>query len=122
MVVFSHSCITCKSGKFYRQREAKKPHTQYTFVTWGLSVKTGKFTCIYAASLSRRKHCTACNKARKLKVTPPAGRSLTYLQLQVLLAPIAGVLVANRMYFCLRLQVVLPAILVFLPAIACIFV
>ena len=41
-------------------------------VTCSLPVKTGNYTCFYAASTSRRIHAIALDKARKLQVTSPA--------------------------------------------------
>ena len=73
-----------------------------THNTCGLFVKTGVFAGIYAVSPSLRIHATAFNKARKLKVTSLAGRSLTYLKLRVFLP-------ANCMYFRPRLWVFSPA-------------
>ena len=103
-----------------------KMHRQFTCVTCSLPVKTGKYTCFYAASNSRRKRANARNKARKLRVTSPAGCRLTCLQfageftrgvivdclqLQVSLCTIAsifacdcwGIFACDSSYFCLRL-------------------
>ena len=99
---------------------------QFTCVTYSSSVKTGNFTCFYAASTSRRIHKIALNKARKLHVTSAAGCRLTdfqfaeeftrsviadCLQLQVILRVIAGIFDSDCAgiftcvcsYFCLRL-------------------
>ena len=121
-------------------------HKQFACATCSLPVKTGKFTCFYAASTSCKIHAIACNKAHNSRVTSTAGCRLTYLQvvgeftcsviadslqLRVLLPVIAGILSAIAglfacvcRYFCLRLRVFLPAITsvfacklyVFLPA------
>ena len=84
-----------------------------------LLVKTGKYTCIYAASTSRRIHATARNKARKLRITSHAGCRLTYLQFEsdftrgviadclkllVFLPAVAGNFVCNCGYFCLQIE------------------
>ena len=89
--------FTC--GKTY----VKKPYTQFTCVTCSLPVKTGKFTCFYAASTSCRIHAIALDKARKLQVTSPAGCRLTYLHFAIEFA--RGVIAD-----CLQLQVFLCAI------------
>ena len=72
-----------------------------------LTCKTGKFTCIYAASTSRRIHASARNKARKLRVNSPAVCKLTYLQFAseftrgviAVLAAIAGIFANNCGWF-----------------------
>ena len=117
--------FTC--GKTY----VKKPHTQFTCVTCSLPVKTGKFTCFYAASTSCRIHAIARNKARKLRVTSPAGCRLTYLhfaiefargviadclQLQVFLCAIADIFSCFAVVFACVWRVFWPATLGFLPA------
>ena len=104
MIVFFHGCITCKSGKFYMRRDAykKAPHA-FTRFTCGLSMKTGKFACIYAASPSRRIHSTPRDKTGKVKVTPPAECNLTYLQLRVFCLQIERIFACVCGYFCLRL-------------------
>ena len=76
---------------------------QFTGVTCSLPVKTGKYTCFYAASTSRRIHAIAVSKARKLQVTSPAGCRLTYLQF-------AGEFTRGVIADCLRLQVILRGI------------
>ena len=105
---------------------------QFTCATCSLPVKAGKVTCFYAASTSRREHTTACNKARKSRVTSLAGYRLTYLQLEaeftrgmiadylycgyfclqlrVFLFAIASIFAGVCRYFCLQLRVFLPAI------------
>ena len=85
--------------------------------------KKSNYTCFYVASISRRIHAIALNKARNLQVTSLAGCKLTYLQfageftrgvtadclqLQVILC-------GNRAIFACDWRVFLPAILVFLP-------
>ena len=90
--------------------QVKRPHTQFTCVTCSLPVKTGNYTCFYAASTSHRIHAIALNKARKLQVTSPAWCRLTYLQF-------AGEFNRGVIADCLRLQVILCGIVGFLPAI-----
>ena len=133
MINFWHGCITCKSGSFYLWKDAcKKAHTQFNCVTWCLPVKTGRFTCFYVASSSRRVHAIAFNEARKLQVTSPAGCKLTYLplgveftrgviadclQLQVILCKIAGsfacdcagIFACDSIVFASKLHAFLPA-------------
>ena len=94
----------------------KKPYTHFTCVTCGLSVKTRKFTCIYAVSPSRRVYATACIKAGMLKVSSPAGCSLIYLQLRVCLPAIASILLAFLAIFACFIWVFSLEIRVFLPA------
>ena len=89
-----------------------------------LRVETGKFSCFYAASTSRKIHAIIRNKSQKLKVTSPAGCRLTYLQfsveytrnvvadclqLPVFLLVIAGIFGWFCGYFYLRFLVFLPA-------------
>ena len=81
----------------------KKPHTQCTCVTCSLPVKTGKVTCFYAAITSRRIDAIARNKARKLRVTSPAGCRPTYLQFA---GKFTRVVIAD----CLLLQVIFFAV------------
>ena len=117
------------AGYFMCSSRVKRPHTQFTCVTCSLPVKTGNCTCFYVASISRRIHAIALNKARMLQVTSPAGCKLTYLQF-------AGEFTRGVTADCLQLQVILwgigsifacdwrvflPAILVFLPAICMYF-
>ena len=53
VIVFWHGCITCKIGNFRRgQAHVKRPYIQFKCVKCSLPVKTGKFTCFYAASTS----------------------------------------------------------------------
>ena len=66
-------------------------------------MKTGKFTCFYAASTSRRTHTITRKKAHKLLVTSSAGCSPTYL-------PFAGQFTRGMIADCLQLQVFLLAI------------
>ena len=87
---------------------------QFTCVTCSLPVKTGNYTCFYAASTSRRIHAIALDKARKLRVTSPAGRRLPYLQF-------AGEFIRGVIADCLQLQVILRGIACFLPAIVRVF-
>ena len=76
---------------------------QFTCVTCSLPVKTGNYTCFYAASTSRRIHAIALDKARKLQVTSPAWCRLTYLQF-------AGEFTRGVIADCLQLQVILRGI------------
>ena len=76
---------------------------QFTCVTWSSPVKTGRYTCFYAASTSRRIHLIALDKARKLQVTSPAWCRLTYLQF-------AGEFTRGVIADCLQLQVILRGI------------
>ena len=48
--------LPANAGKFACGLHVKTPHTQFTCVACSLSVKTGKFTRVYAASGSRRIH------------------------------------------------------------------
>ena len=102
-------------------------------------MKTSKFTCFYAASSSRRLHAIARYKARKSQVSSLAGCMLTYLKfageftrgviadflkLQVFSCAVAGIFSCDCggifacvcSYFACVWQVLLPAIIVFLPA------
>ena len=85
-----------------RRDSYKEDHMRCTCVTCDLSVETCKIAGIYAVSPSLKIHATACNKARKLKITLLAGCNPSYLQLWVLLH-------VNCMYFCLQRQAILPA-------------
>ena len=76
---------------------------QLTCVTCSLPVKTGNYTCFYAASTLRRIHALALDKARKLQVTSPARCRLTYLQF-------AGEFTRGFIADCLLLQVILRGI------------
>ena len=71
-------------------------------------VKTGKFTCVDAASTSRRIHAIANNKARQFQVTSPAGCRLTYLQF-------AGEDTRSVIANCLQLQIILCEIAGIIP-------
>ena len=62
------------------QRMKKGPNTQFTCVTRSLPIKTGKFTCLYPASNSRRINSTTRNEVPMLRVTSPAEFRLAYLQ------------------------------------------
>ena len=48
--------LPANAGKFTSGLHVKRPHTQFSWVTCSLPVKTGKFTHLYAASTSRRIH------------------------------------------------------------------
>ena len=82
----------------------------FACVTCSLPVKTGNYTCFYAASTSRRIHAKALDKARKLQVTSPAWCRLTYLQF-------AGEFTRGVIADCLQLRVILRGMASFLPAI-----
>ena len=114
-VKLARAKLPANADNFICSSQVKRPHTQFTCVTCSLTVKTGNYTCFYVASISRRIHAIALNKARKLQVTS-AGCKLTYLQF-------AGEFTRGVIADCPQLQVILcgievflPAILVFLPA------
>ena len=90
------------------------PHMQFNCATCSLPVKTGNYSCFYAASTSRRIHAIAVNKALKLQVTSPAWCRLTYLQFE-------GEFLRGVIEDCLQLQVILCGIASFLPAIVRVF-
>ena len=102
------------AGNFTCSSQVKRPHMQFTCVTCSLPVKTGKYTCFYAASTSRRIHAIAVNKACKFQVTSPAWCRFTYLQL-------AGDFTHGVIADCRQLQVILCGIAGFLPAIVLVF-
>ena len=83
---------------------------QFTCVTCSSPVKLANCNYFYAASISRRKHAIALNKARKLQVTSPARCRQTYLQF-------AGEFTHGVIADCLQLQTILRRIAGFLPAI-----
>ena len=114
MIGFRQDCITCNAGKFTCSSQLKRPHMQFTCVTCSLPVKTGNYTCFYAASTSRRIPAVAVIKARKLQVTSPVCCRLTYLQF-------AGEFTRGVVADFLHLQVNLRGIAVFLPAIVRVF-
>ena len=101
------------AGNFTCWPHAKRPHMQFVYVTCSLPVKTVKFTCIYAASTSRRIHTPTGKKARKVWVTSPAEINLTYLRFEAdfnrcviaILSAIVGTFNWNCGYFCLQLRV-----------------
>ena len=77
---FDMVVLLLKAGIFTRgATHVKRPPTQFTVVTCSLHAKTGKFTCLYVASISYRIHATAPVEVRNLRVTSHAGRKLTYL-------------------------------------------
>ena len=55
-VKLARAKLPANAGNFTCSSQVKKSHTQYTCVTCSLPVKTGKFTCVEAASTSRRIH------------------------------------------------------------------
>ena len=55
-VKLARAKLPAKIGHFTCSSHVKNPHTQFTCVTCSLLVKTGKFTCVYKASTSRRIH------------------------------------------------------------------
>ena len=89
----------------------KKPHMQFTCVTCSLPVKTGNYTCFYAASTSRRIHAIALDEARKLQVNftcmmqanSPAICRWIYPRCDSRLPVIAKNSAWNCKFFCLRL-------------------
>ena len=50
----AHAKLPTCAGNTTCILQVKRPHTQFTCVTCSLPVKTGKYTCFYAASTSRR--------------------------------------------------------------------
>ena len=110
----------------FEATRVRRRHTQFTFSTGNLPVKTVILTCIHPSSTSCRIQATARNKASNLRVTSPAACRLTYLQfageitrgvipdcsqLQVILCGLAGIIACDCpgifscvcSYFCLRL-------------------
>ena len=71
-VKLARAKLPANAGSFICSSQIKRLHTQFTCVTCSLLVKTGNYTCFYAASTSRRMHAIALNKARKLQVASPA--------------------------------------------------
>ena len=55
-VKLARAKLPANAGNFTCSSQVKRPHTQFTCVTCSSAVKTGKFTCVYAASTSRRIH------------------------------------------------------------------
>ena len=55
-VKLTRAKLPANTGNFTRRLHVKRPHTQFTCVTCSLSVKTGKFTRVYAANTSHRIH------------------------------------------------------------------
>ena len=55
-VKLTRAKLPANAGNFTRELHVKRPHTQFTCVTFSLNVKTGKFTRVYAANTSRRIH------------------------------------------------------------------
>ena len=55
-VKLTRAKLSANSGNFTCGLHVKRPHMQFACVTWSLPVKTAKFTCVYAASTSRRIH------------------------------------------------------------------
>ena len=53
-VKLARSKLPENAGNFTWSLQVKRPHTQFTCVTCSLPVKTVKFTCVEAASTSRR--------------------------------------------------------------------
>ena len=53
-VKLTRAKLPANAGNFTCRLHVKKPHTQFTYVTCTLPVKTGKFTRVYAVSTSRR--------------------------------------------------------------------
>ena len=114
IIDFRQVALPANAGNCTCSSQVKRPHMQCTCVTCSLPVKTGNYTCFYAASTSRRIHAIALDKARKLQVTSPAWCRLTYLQF-------AGKFTRGVIADCLQLQVILRGIADFLPAIVRVF-
>ena len=55
-VKLARAKLPANAGNFSCSLQVKRPHTQFICVTCSLPVKTGKFTCFYAASTSHRIH------------------------------------------------------------------
>ena len=55
-VKLARSKLPANAGNFTCSSQVKKSHAQFTCVTCSLPVKTGQFTCVEAASTSRRIH------------------------------------------------------------------
>ena len=55
-VKLARAKLPANAGNFTCSSQVKRPHTQVTCVTCSLPVKTVKFTCVEAASSSRRIH------------------------------------------------------------------
>ena len=55
-VKLARAKLPANAGNFTCSSQVKRPHTQFSCVTCSLPVKTGKFTCVEAASNSRRAH------------------------------------------------------------------
>ena len=66
-VKLARAKLPANAGNFTCSSQVKRSHTQFTCVTCSLPVKTGKFTCVEAASTWRRIHAIAVNEARKLQ-------------------------------------------------------
>ena len=115
MIGFRQDCITFDAANFTCSSHLKRPHMKFICVTCSLPVKTGNYTCFYAASTSRKIPAMAVNKARKMQVTSPAWCRLTYLQF-------AGEFNRGVVADCLQLQLILRGIAGFLPAIVRLFV
>ena len=84
--IFSGHTVTlaANAGNFIcEETHVKRLHTQFTCVARSLPVNAGKPTCSYAASTSRGIYAISEYKARKTRVTSPAGCRLTYLHFVV---------------------------------------
>ena len=95
------------------QSDARKkaPYADYTRSVQ-FTCKTVNFTCIYAASTSRRIHAAARNGAHKLRVTSLARCRLIYIQLageftRGVIAATASVFTCRFGFFSLQLRVFL---------------
>ena len=55
-VKLTRAKLPANAENFTRVLHVKRSHTQFSCVNCSLPVKTGKFTCVYAASNSRRLH------------------------------------------------------------------
>ena len=58
-VKLARAKLPANAGNFTCSSQVKRPHTQFTCATYSLTVKTGKFTCVEAASTSCRIHANS---------------------------------------------------------------
>ena len=56
IVKLTRAKLAANAGNFTRGLHLKRPHAQFTCATCSVPVDTGKFTCVYEASTSRRLH------------------------------------------------------------------
>ena len=55
-VKLARAKLPANAGNFTCSPQAKRPHTQFTWIICNLAVKTDEFTCFHAAGTSRRIH------------------------------------------------------------------